>query len=147
MAAIISKQQAFELAVDAVISPLTNYFVEKAYPTPHRSDLLVLSIVDGIVRRSIMIMGSKVVNHLAKKAGHIDKRGEVTNYKFFHLRNACTLAIACLTPIFYRFIGQKLNLQLPNYLNTLAYLQLNERASWIVVSTSYAFFPALANAK
>jgi hypothetical protein len=143
MAAIISTRKVFEFGTDIVMSPLTTYLVDKAYPTPHRSNLLILSIVDAIVRRSIMIICPKIAGHLTEKAGYKDK-DKITNHKFFRLNNAFLLAISCLLPIFYRFAGQKLNLQLPDYLITLAYLNLNARASWIVLYTVSAFSSSLA---
>lgn len=147
MAAFISKRHAFEFGTDIVMSPLMTYLVDKASPTSHRSNLLVLSIVDAIVRRSIMIIGSKIADLLTEKAGYKDSRGKVTNNKFVLLNSTCLLALSCFLPIFYRFVGQKLNLQLPNYLTTFAYLNLNARGSWAVLYTVSAFFPSLQNTK
>ena len=138
MAALISKRQVFEFGTDIVMSPLTTYLVDKAYPTPHRSNLLVLSIVDAIVRRTILINSQKIADRLTEKAGYKDK-GKITNHKLFYLNHAFLSAISCLLPIFYRFVGQKLNLQLPDYLITLAYLNLNARTSWVVLYTVSAF--------
>jgi hypothetical protein len=146
MAAFISTRHAFEFGTDIVMSPLTTYLVDKAYPTPHRSNFLVLSIVDAIVRRSIMIIGPKIADLLTEKAGYKDK-GKITNHKFFQLNAVFLTALSCFLPIFYRFVGQKLNLKLPDYLLTLAYLNLNARASWIVLFTVSAFSPSLLNAK
>lgn len=146
MAAIISKQNIAGLAIEAMVSPLTNYFVEKANPSPHRFNLLALSIVDAIVRRSIMLIGHKIADQLTEKAGY-KHRGKITNNKFMYLNQAFSFVIPCLLPIFYRSIGQKLNLQLPNYLLTLAYLTLNTRASFVVINTISAFVPAPVNAK
>ena len=67
MTTFISKNETFQIAIDIIIRPLACYALEKVYPTPRRTHILDLAVIDALFHRIIMIAGDKVAGYLARK--------------------------------------------------------------------------------
>lgn len=147
MAGIISKKNAFEFATEIAVTSLFCFGVDKNYPLSNRMHFLALSIVHMVVRRSLIILGSKAAEMLSKQAGYVDKERKITNYRFYHLHSALTNLVLLSMLVSYPSIGQRFNLQFPDMLKTSGLLSLNMGISTCVIHVTYTFIPSLANAK
>ncbi len=123
-----------ELSIEVLGSSGASYLLNKIYPTPHLRYFLVITAVDVFVRKGIMFFSNEIANHLTYKNGYVDKDNQVTNPKFFHLMSSGALILINLSPLFYRFVAQKLGLQTPNYIITLTYLVLTARFNSVLIN-------------
>lgn len=147
MAGIISKKNAFEFATDVVVTSLFCWGVDKKYPLANRMHFLALSVVHMIIRRSLIILGSKAAHALTEKAGYLNTEGRVTNQKFFHINNALTAFLLTSMLVSYPSVGQRFNLQFPDLFKTYGLLSFNLGINICVINVTYALILSLANAK
>jgi len=138
MTTFISKQEAFQIATVIVISPLSCYALEKAFPTPQSTHILALSVIDVLVRRVMMTLIDKVGQRLIQKETEVNKRNNILYWK-----NTCITMTLCALPIFYLRTAQNLRFPLPHPVTTLGYLYFSARISFLVISVSQALVPSL----
>ena len=147
MAGIISRREAFELATSVAVSPMICFLFDKKYPCPNRLHHVTLSIILVLTTYSLDKLGHKAVRALSARAGYLDGQGKVINGRYYYLKASLVPLINLAMLIFYRSIGQRLNLQLPNLLENIGYFSLNMGISVSIIQATYAFVPHQQHAR
>ena len=129
------------LASHAVAPPLTIYGLHRMFPVPNVGFLAIASAMTLCTTTTIANLGRDCARKLTD-------RYERKDMLFYQLNSLSTLSVEILLPIFARYVGQRMGIEVPGYLKTLGYFSLAGKASWavkplceILSDTYYSYYP------
>jgi hypothetical protein len=132
----------FDLATAAVVAPLASYGLHRMFPVPNVGFLAVASLMNIcalIVIRELSIMRTNKASSVNESTPETTKPSEsvssLSPYVFQRLCALLTFSAGALLPIFARFVGQRMGIQVPDYLQTIGYISLVGSAFWAAKST------------
>ena len=124
------QKNGLDLAVVAVVAPLTSYGLHRMFPAPDAAFLVVATTVSIFVGIAIRQGGSQLAQTLSEQSGYVNSKGKTTYNIFYQLNPLFTITSNVLIPIFARSLGQRMGFQVPGYLQTVAYFSLTGSAIW-----------------
>src|ERR1700687_1648219 len=129
------RNNALDLATAAVVAPLTSYGFPRVFPGPNVGFLATVSTMNICAGLVINDLGREYAKKLTIKYGYV-ANNEITNYIFHRLKSILTITSAnILLPIFSRYVGQRMGIQVPDYLHMLSCFYLAGSAFWIAKPT------------
>lgn len=113
------------LAINAVVGPLTVYGLHRLFPAPNVGFLAIASAVTLCTSATLSALGGECVKRLMERYERKDRL-------FSSIHGLSTVSLGVLLTIFARYVGQKIGIQVPEYLQTVGYFTLVSNASWAV---------------
>jgi hypothetical protein len=114
------------LAINAVAAPLAIYGLHRMFPVPNVGFLAIASAMMLCTRATIVTLGTDYAAILQDK---------YNTRLFYRLNQYSAISLEFLLPIFTRYVGQRLGIEVPGYLQTVAYIDLAGLASFTVRNT------------
>ncbi len=118
------QKNGMNLALTAVVTPLASYGLQRMFPVPDAGFIVIANTVAACTRQIIFALCNQYAHKLTQDYGYIDNERKYTNPIFFQLSELFSLSIHLLLPIFARYVGQRMGIQVPGYLQTIAYFNL-----------------------
>jgi hypothetical protein len=128
---IFLQRMAPDLAIAVLTVPLASYGLNRMFPSPNFGFLAVTSTVSICAIQTIRVLGYEYVNKLTGK----DKPYEGLGSIFGKTLVLLMLGTSVLTPIFARYVGQRVGIQVHGYLKTMSYVALTSVAVQITKNT------------
>ncbi len=140
MTTVLSKI-APNLAIHTVVAPLTIYGLHQLYPAPNVGFLGIACAVCACTSITITTLGTEYASSLTKQHDRKDSL-------FYRINSLSCMSLGILLPIFVRYVGQSIGIQVPGYLKTVGYFTLATNASWavkhiyeILSDAYYSYYP------
>src|SRR3982751_3383166 len=101
-----------DLLIRVPTAVATGYLLGKIFPVPNRATLIVIGVVNIFVIRYLISKSTEAIYSYSNKAGYVDARGHLTNYKYHLIGDITFTIIHSNLPLFYRLVGRPLKLEL-----------------------------------
>jgi hypothetical protein len=112
------------LALSAVVSPLASYGLQRMFPAPEARFIVIAYTLASCTLTIIYALGSEFASNLTSHYRYINAHTKTTNFIFHRLDGLFSCSIHLILPIFVRYVGQRMGIQVPGYLLTAAYFSL-----------------------
>ena len=117
-----------DLAITALTAPLVSYGLHRMFPSPNLGFLAVASTVTICAINTIKTMNDDRTKQLSSQ--NLKKQPI-----YQRINNLLTISSCILLPIFARYVAQRVGIQVPGYLKTVAYFALVSSACAMAKNT------------
>jgi hypothetical protein len=138
------RTNARSLVIDAVVAPLTIYGLHRIFPAPNVGFLAIASAVALCTHTTIAALGRDYAQRLTTQYNRKDGL-------FHRIYTLPLLSLSVLLPIFAKYAGQRMEIQVPGYLQTAGYVCVASIASQTVKTlyeilecVYYSYYPKIA---
>ena len=113
-----------DLAIAAVVAPIASYGLNRLFPAPDAHFIVIAITVASLIETITYTLGEEYASKLTRKYVDSNTHRKSRNQIFYHLNSLFSTGIYLLLPIFARYVGQRMGIQVPGYLQTVGYYTL-----------------------